>query len=344
MPRRILAPGEELNDFYAWLKKTGKSASTCRSYVSAVRVTLREVDGREGEKDFMDAYWGSPEIRDAPNRACAWRKYVKFFNETHGTDLPSVPRKGGKKKPLEDLPEEVCEAIRMLRDANFAYKEIMCLAWSDVDLEEFIQAEVERIHVRKPFDRSVMSLVPREAIESLFNWCGESSRTHSPLIPREPGSDEPYSIRGLQKQAQKGQPTLLEKAKMLREKSLETNPRPRTLAEARNSHEQKLRDEPLSAQFPSKFIKPVPSGATAESLLGLAKETPRATPQPPAAVDMVAEMLKRGVDPEVVARFVQSLPSTLPSVASEVEPGEPMVGPDGLLIDPNDPDTWENQT
>lgn len=357
MARRILDSNEELRGFQQWLTSNGKSASTARSYTSAVRVTLREVKGREGEKDFMESYWREPEIRDSPNRACAWRSYVKYLKEVFGAEIPGVPRKGGRKKPVEDLPDEVCEAIRMLKKARFTYREIACLAWSDVDLEEFVQGQVERIHVRKPFDRQVVSLVPKAAIDSLFNWCGESGKTHSPLIPREPGADDPYPTAGLMKQASRGEPTLLEKAKMLREKSIEATDRPRTLAEARNRHEARLRDQPLSAKYPSKFLKEVPSGATTSDLLGLGsseeKPKPQKGPKVSGNLDAAAQMLKAGVAPDVVARFVVALQKEAEETLSDDEATvevkktnselpEPIVGPDGLLYDPNDPESWED--
>jgi hypothetical protein len=209
---------DDLVDFRDWLISEGRSMSTAKGYVSNVRCVLREVGERFDNEGFLAEYFEGLDPTKMPARMTAWRAYSTYMEAETDTTVP-VPsdrrEKKGAAKNAQPLPLEVCAAVRKLKDAAITYRVMTLMVWEDVEFSS--GAPGTFIHVRDPLKPGEWYRVEREAIETLMGWAKPVDYAEDqPLVPLEPGSDKPYPKRALQREAQRGAPTLEEKVKAMR--------------------------------------------------------------------------------------------------------------------------------
>jgi hypothetical protein len=208
----------DLTDFTAWLISQGKSPSTAKVYTSNVRIILRDAAGDWTDASFVEGFFAvlqqeSPGIYAA--RLSAYNAWADYSVSVLGRPVVRPPSKRGDNEPAPELPPEVCEAIRTLRhQCSISFQRLAFMTWEDV---EFLPgARGDYYHVRDPTMKGVSFKADADAIDVLMDW-SDPVHVGLPLVPREPGSEQPYPVKGLQREAARGQETLRERVARLRE-------------------------------------------------------------------------------------------------------------------------------
>jgi hypothetical protein len=339
-----------MEPFILWLTRyEDKSPGTAKAYASSVRQILRELGDRICDAEAVQAYFD--DLRQSKPRSYsarltgynAWRDY-RLADSDGEESLPVAQKAKGTTKAA-DLPPEVCAALRTLRhECAIGFRELALMTWEDVELLPGARGDV--YHVRDPTQKGVSFRANADAIDVLMVWSDPAS-VYLPLVPREPGSDQPYSAKGLQREASKGQETVQEKVARLRK-------------EERQAQRGAANPETVTAHtYRSKYLPQSRSLDSIEDRLGLTgKPAPRKaiphradpapssfpTPssfsngssRPEGAIERAAALL--GVRADALEAVVKLLSSQDVPEHSRIIEKPPVVGEDGLFYDPNDPD------
>jgi DNA-directed RNA polymerase subunit RPC12/RpoP len=209
---------ENMAPFFNWLVRTGeKSPGTAKVYASGVRQILRELGDRAFVDTAVQAYFEN--LRE--EKPSAYSSRLSSYNawcdyrET-ALEEPDVIRVQGRKGTPKDteLPPEVCQALRTLKnESRIAFRTLFLMTWEDV---EFLPgARGDFYHIRDPTQKGVSFRADADAIDVLMKW-GKPLSEGLPLLPRAPGSDQAYAVKGMRREATKGQETLMERVARLR--------------------------------------------------------------------------------------------------------------------------------
>jgi len=297
---------DELIDFRDWLISEGRSMSTAKGYVSNARCVLREVKDRTGNQGFIDTYFEGIKPELVPARLTAWRAYAAYmlFEAETVVMVPKDRReKKGAAKSAEPLPLDVCASIRKLKDAAVTYRVMTLLVWEDVEFAS--GAPGSYIHVRDPLKLGEWYRVEREAIEVLMQWAKPIDYAEDqPLIPLEPGSDQPYPKRGLQREAQRGAPSLEEKVKAMR--AAARSKEGSALGAAYRPDLNAITDIVTPENYHSDYLPKPKETDTVEGLLGLGGPERTEDPDPP-RVEETRPALIESDDEKPLAVAVQEL-------------------------------------
>jgi hypothetical protein len=367
-----------MDDFIAWMVREGRSPGTAKVYASNVRVLLKEAGDRLLEQDFLDRLF--EKIREEqpslyPARLSGYNAWVDF-HASNGKDIPRLTQQRGE-KVVAPLPDEVCEAIRTLRSkCAVSFRILTLMTWEDVEFTSGARGDF--YHVKDPTKEGVHFRADADAIDTLLHWA-DPANLFLPLVPQEPGSDQPYPLKALKREVARGQETVKERVARLRAERREKTGSALGAAGVLSD-----RETVTPENYRSDYLPKVDKDASVESLLGLApskppfsKSSPRAKragsadattvngqramgngqPAGPQAAgnlpniaasrlnptEKAAAML--GVDPEALAAVLKLLKTpqqdSLPPEPGGIKERPPAVGEDGEIYDPNDPDYAE---
>lgn len=360
---------KHLDDFIAWLVQKGKSPGTAKVYASSVRIILKETEERCLEQSFLDNFFGRLSAEKPnlyPARLTSYNAWADFHREHLSLIIPRPSTKKGTEK-ADPLPDDICGAIRKLRGCAISFRHLSLMTWEDV---EFLSgARGDFYHVRDPTKKGVSFKASADAIDTIMAWA-DPQNEFLPLIPLFPGSDQHYPVKGLQREAAKGQESLRERVARLRREE-----RNGDHGSALGAAKEKRGVTPQT--YHSDYLPKVKATDTVEGLLGLGKpavsrrereaQSPlksNGSPRPEGAgiagvsakerTDLLRERkanqpaasdpprsweeacFRLGLSVEAAEKLKKQFNIEAKEEPQRIEPLPPEVGPDGLLYDPND--------
>lgn len=261
---------DDMDDFIAWMVREGRSPGTAKVYASNVRVLLKESGDRLLEQDFLDGIFDK--IREEqpslyPARLSGYNAWVDFQAEA-GIEIvrPTKLKKKRRAHEAPPLPDEVCEAVRTLNaKCAMSFRILTLLNWEDVEFESGARGDF--YHVKDPSKEGVHFRADADAIDTLLGWA-DPANLFLPLVPREPGSDQPYPLKALKREAVKGQETVKERVERLREE------RRRRDASALGAAGLNDRETVTPENYTSDYLPKVDKNTSVEGLLGLGGPAP----------------------------------------------------------------------
>lgn len=199
-----------LDQFCDWMRETGRcSPTTAKEYTSHVRRAVRALNGNIEDAESVNSFFAEAYESDHSygKMRSGWTVFAEWAAEKEGVDIPipepvSVVRAKSKARTnrtraKRSLPPHVRSALRNLRTEGIRPSQVVKLRWSNVDLAEMTQRH--RTHVQVPGKREEW-LVTSEAIKVLWDWAEVGTDLSKPLVPRDPGNHQPYSLSGLREQ------------------------------------------------------------------------------------------------------------------------------------------------
>jgi len=182
-------------DFRAWLTDSeGVTKTTARTYCTQVRRIIREIEHPITPETLFDWINSRPPGHRTPFRS-SWRRYRLFTIQTFGVTVADFPAGSG-------VPTEVIEALSAIKKRGIGSGTIQKLTTKvntgrEHDALARINRDVENndLLVCRCSDNS-LSLVPREAWNTLFRWGKQDKRVddikENPrwLVPTYPGAQE----------------------------------------------------------------------------------------------------------------------------------------------------------
>lgn len=166
-------------------------ASELRTFVSALPNKWQDIVNEEAVSAAAHHMWASDPKRFRKVRP-AWAKLVRWA-KARNVVVPPLPKPQKVKSGEVDLPEDVLRVVHYLSSRRiFSLKLLTRMIWADEGKHTGGMVEV-----RDPTQRNTWMLVPEGMVETLRNYSPPEDLT-CPLIPKAPGSRDPYTARGLE--------------------------------------------------------------------------------------------------------------------------------------------------
>lgn len=186
-----------------WLEsRRGYSTATSRIYASYVRAAIRACGGNNPSADVLAKAFVVIQTKHPTTfatRKRAWEMFVVWNATERGVILAGVESETSEveKAVTADLPDEVRDALRALRDSAISPRMIELLTWAHVSLVGLNRAE--KVQVRHPSVQGEVWIVPAEHIRVLFSYAKPGGNLCNPLVPLCPGSGQPQPHRAIER-------------------------------------------------------------------------------------------------------------------------------------------------
>lgn len=218
---------DPLQPFIDWIMAQGKRSSTALVYASGTRTILNHLNLGISPLDKptpeqLDAYFEALEPRAERNKRCAWKAYARWrIAQGHDFPIPLEKGKAPKATDAPELPEEVREALRSLKE-TMPLQTLLLTTWGDVD---WSTAKLGPDNKGSILIRNVLGRhgdffqIEFSLLEAFIAWGGSEEYSH-PILPLSPGSSHPYPKGAMLRELKKGiKETPAERVRRLREES-----------------------------------------------------------------------------------------------------------------------------
>lgn len=166
-------------------------ASELRTFVDSLPNKWQDILNEEAVNAAAHHTWKTNPKRFRKVRP-AWSKLVRWA-AGRNVVVPPLPTPQRVKSGEVALPEDVLRVVHHLSSRRiFSLKLLTRMIWADEG-----KHVGDTVEVRDPTQRNVWRLVPEGMVEVLRNYSPPEDLT-CPLIPKAPGSRDPYTARGLE--------------------------------------------------------------------------------------------------------------------------------------------------
>lgn len=187
----------DLKDFSVWLIEHHFYARpTCHTMASNVRRILREVDPLTTEG--IDAFLGT--LRTPNPARCAWKRFVEWAWLERTYRVPMYSPAAMSRLRDYTVPDPVCEALETITKEHRVPIDILLrLRWRHTraaeDWSGGRRRSVADMHeIDDPTCPGSHWTVASRCLKALEAW-GQPETDASPLVPVEPKSDRPMSVK-----------------------------------------------------------------------------------------------------------------------------------------------------
>jgi hypothetical protein len=231
-----------LDEFFHWMKETGRcSPPTATNYTSYARRVVRAV-GKNPHQDVINSFFYDRYLAGTSynNLLSAWKVYCEWrldvADETIAVPARITKETRQRSDAVTPLPVAVRGAIRGLKESSLTAHNVFSLTWAAVSLNGLKQPYT---HIAVPGEKNTSWRCQSEDVQVLWDHAQVGGDLWKPLVPREPGSGQPYPYRALLRELNTFTPEEVEAATVVKP------PEPVTREERVQSAEEKYKSSYL---------------------------------------------------------------------------------------------------